>query len=293
MERGWLSSNNVLLLGHEQAAMVDSGYVSHSEQTLALVERVLAGRELDVLVNTHLHSDHCGGNAALQSRYPGLRTHIPPGEAVAVRDWDEGNLSYRATGQECPRFSFDSILIAGETIRLGDRDWEVHSAPGHDPHAVLLFEPASKLLISGDALWEKGFGIVFPEMWGEPSFEEVASTLDVIESLAPSCVIPGHGAIFSDVGLALTVARDRLNGFVRAPTRHARHAIKVLIKFKLLDSGQMHHSDLQTWLETAAYMETVRARFAPERSMHDWSDELIAELTHSGALRRDGDLLFN
>ena len=83
-ERGWLSSNNVLLVGHRSSALVDSGYVTHSEQTLALVDRALAGRPLDLLVNTHLHSDHCGGNAALQARYASLVTHIRPGEAEAV-----------------------------------------------------------------------------------------------------------------------------------------------------------------------------------------------------------------
>ena len=38
-------------------------------------------RPLDLLLNTHLHSDHCGGNAALQARHPGVRTLIPPGQA--------------------------------------------------------------------------------------------------------------------------------------------------------------------------------------------------------------------
>ena len=58
LERGWLSSNNVLLVGPQCSALVDSGYCSHAPQTLALVHDALAGRALDVLVNTHLHSDH-------------------------------------------------------------------------------------------------------------------------------------------------------------------------------------------------------------------------------------------
>jgi glyoxylase-like metal-dependent hydrolase (beta-lactamase superfamily II) len=24
---------------------------------------------------------------------------------------------------------------------LGSRPWQVHAAPGHDPHSVILFEP--------------------------------------------------------------------------------------------------------------------------------------------------------
>ncbi|MBS0339744.1 MAG: MBL fold metallo-hydrolase, partial [Proteobacteria bacterium] len=203
LERGWLSSNNVLLAGRYGTALIDSGYTTHSGQTLALVAHALAGRALDLLVNTHLHSDHCGGNSALQARYPELITRIPPGEADAVRQWDESKLSYRATGQACPRFGFDTVLEPGSVVEMGDAAWQVHAAPGHDPHAVILFEPASRVLVSGDALWQKGFGVVFPEMWGEPSFDEVGATLDLIESLRPACVIPGHGTAFDQVADAL------------------------------------------------------------------------------------------
>ena len=80
-ERGWLSSNNILLTDAERATLVDSGYVAHATQTVALVSHALGARALDELVNTHLHSDHCGGNAALQAHYPQLRTRIPPGLA--------------------------------------------------------------------------------------------------------------------------------------------------------------------------------------------------------------------
>lgn len=285
LERGWLSSNNILLVDAKTTALVDSGYVSHAPQTLSLVEALLAGRPLDRLLNTHLHSDHCGGNAALQASHPALRTAIPPGEAQTVRDWDVNRLSYRATGQECPRFTFDELLSPNTEVELGAGRWQVHAAPGHDPHAVILFEPSCGLLISGDALWEKGFGVVFPEMWGEPSFDQVAATLDLIEALQPRCVIPGHGPLFGQVPLALATARARLESFVQSPLKHARHALKVLIKFKLLDAKQIGQLELDAWLAGAGYMEQVRGRFAPERSLADWAHELVGELTRAGAAR--------
>ena len=112
-ERGWLSSNNILFVGREQAALVDTGYATHADQTLALVRRDLGGRPLDLLLNTHLHSDHCGGNAALQREFPAVRTMIPPGQADAVAQWDTVALTYATTGQVCERFRFDSLLAAG------------------------------------------------------------------------------------------------------------------------------------------------------------------------------------
>ena len=117
LERGWLSSNSVLFSGPDGTALVDSGYWTHAPTSLALVSRALGGRALDRLLNTHLHSDHCGGNAALQAAYPALRTSIPPGLADAVARWDSEALGYEPTGQQCPRFQFVDLLVPGREVR--------------------------------------------------------------------------------------------------------------------------------------------------------------------------------
>jgi len=291
-ERGWLSANNILLRGPDGSALIDSGYASHSAQTLALVGQALGGQPLDQLFNTHLHSDHCGGNATLQAAYPRLHTAIPPGEAELVRHWDEDRLSYQATGQHCPRFHFNAVLQPGQTLRLGAADWQVHAAPGHDPHSVVFFEPATRTLISADALWQNGFGVVFPELEGESAFDAVGATLDLIESLAPRTVIPGHGAVFHDAPAALEVARRRLDGFQRQPDKHQQYATKVLLKFKLLEWQQIDLPDLARWMQRTPYMVTAAQRQgqAPDG---DWLRDLVGQLLASGAARLDGERLLN
>jgi glyoxylase-like metal-dependent hydrolase (beta-lactamase superfamily II) len=152
-ERGWLSSNNVLLVDDTCAALVDTGYATHASQTLALLQAALGERPLDLIVNTHLHSDHCGGNALLQAAWP-CRTAIPASEATAVRDWDETRLTFRGTGQTCERFTFTETLAPGAHLTLGALDWEALGAPGHDPHSLMLYCAEERVLISADALWE-------------------------------------------------------------------------------------------------------------------------------------------
>ena len=286
-ERGWLSSNNILFVGADETALVDTGYATHAEQTLVLVESALGSRPLDRVLNTHLHSDHCGGNAALQERYPAVRTDIPPGEATLVERWDERGLSFLATGQTCPRFRFTGLLQPGTDCQLGDRPWEVHGAPGHDPHSIILFDPASRTLISADALWENGFGVAFPELAGEPSFDEIAATLDLIETLAPLQVIPGHGRVFNDVGNALITARRRLAGLQRDPVKHARHAIKVLMKFKLLEAQQITLKDWSEWLQSTPYLEAIRLRFFEGEELDQLTQDILAELISAGAAKVD------
>ena len=293
LERGWLSANGILFQGGGRTALVDTGYSSHASQTVALVQSSLGSSELDLMLNTHLHSDHCGGNAALQQAYPRVKTMIPPGLAGFVRQWDPVALSYTPTGQQCPPFRFEGLLVPGQDVSLGDARWQIHSAPGHDPHSVILFEPASRTLISADALWENGFGIVFEELEGVDAFDEVAATLDLIESLAPSVVIPGHGAVFTKVQGALAAARSRLDAFVRDPARHAKHASKVLLKFKLLEIQQISDADLLNWAVETQYFGLVHQRFPSGSALADWVATLISDLVRSGAARREGELVLN
>ncbi|MDI9334059.1 MAG: MBL fold metallo-hydrolase [Cytophagales bacterium] len=298
-ERGWLSSNNVLFIGKDSTALVDTGYCTHAEQTLALVQSALKERSLDHIINTHLHSDHCGGNAALQATYTTARstvkTHIPQGLAKHVASWDETALSYKPSGQNCPRFAFEHTLKHGDEVQLGDTKWQVHAAPGHDQHSIILFEPETRTLISADALWQNGFGVVFQELEGERAFDEVAQTLDVIERLNPQTVIPGHGAVFvgDAVTAALVTARSRLDGFVHNPLKHTRYAAKVLLKYKLLELQSIPESAFIDWAKSTRYFEMVRGRWFADKPMDIWLAGYIEELITGGAARREGGLIVN
>ncbi|MDP1693642.1 MAG: MBL fold metallo-hydrolase [Burkholderiaceae bacterium] len=293
IERGWLSCNSVVFIGSRFSALVDSGYCTQAEQTTALVAAALQSRTLDRLINTHLHSDHCGGNAALQRRYPALQTLIPPGMASFVAQWDPAALGYAPTGQICPRFQFDGLVSPGSEIELADAAWHVHAAAGHDPDSVILFEPQSRTLISADAFWENGFGVVFPELEGEPAFDEVAATFDLIERLGPRWIIPGHGPVFRYRANLLESARERLNAFVKSPDRHAHHAAKVLLKFKLLDRRQMPLTELVDWAISTPHFQGIHRTFAPSVPMLHWIEQLIQELVRSQVARRAGEMIYD
>ena len=292
-ERGWLSSNNILFTGGDKTLLIDSGYCTHAEQTLSLVDGALGSRPLDVLVNTHLHSDHCGGNAALQVRYPVLQTWIPPGHAPQVAQWDDVALTYVPTGQLCPRFSFDQTLQPGTDIRFGAADWQIHAASGHDPHSLIFFEPVSRVLISADALWENGFGVVFPELEGANAFSDVAATLALIGRLNPKTIIPGHGRIFSCTAETLSKANQRLDAFTASPVRHAQHGVKVLLKFKLLEVQRQSTADFTQWAMTTSYFQQIRELFFADIPMRLWIEQLCNELIAAGVVAQEGEYIVN
>ena len=292
LERGWLSSNNLLIhaaAGEPGAVLVDTGHVAHREQTAALVRRALddgpAPRVLARIVNTHLHSDHCGGNAHLQRMF-GAPITIPPGLADAVRAWDRTRLSHDDFGQR-ERFTVADTLAPGGHFVAGGRRWEALAAPGHDPHSLMLFDAAHGVLMSADALWENGFGVVFPELVGESGFDEVGETLAAIERLPVQVVVPGHGAPFTDVGAALARARARLAGFRADPARHARHAAKVLLKYHLMEVRRMPLDALVRWAGEATLMREVWRRFGRGGEAAAWIEALARELVAAGALALD------
>jgi glyoxylase-like metal-dependent hydrolase (beta-lactamase superfamily II) len=292
-ERGWLSSNNILFLDEDgTASLVDTGYVSHAPQTEALLDAALAGRPLTRILNTHLHSDHCGGNAHLAARFK-ASIWIPPGSAEAVSRWDADALTFAATGQRCPRFAWQQLLEPGATVRLGALDWEVLAAPGHDPHSVVLWCAAQRLLISADALWETGFGVIFPELEGESGFAEQQAVLEHIERLAPRVVVPGHGAPFAEVGAALERAQRRLESFRSDPVRNARHASRVLIKFWLLDVRSTTLPALHEHFARTEYLQLIHRRYFAGQDFAQMIDTYVGELVRVGAAEFAGGLLHN
>jgi glyoxylase-like metal-dependent hydrolase (beta-lactamase superfamily II) len=288
-ERGWLSANNILFIGGDDTTLVDTGYVTHAPQTLALVEHALQGRALERIVNTHLHSDHCGGNAALRHAL-GSRIAIPVFEADKVRVWDEDALSYRATGQQCPRFTFDETIAPGDLLTMGDLSWQALAAPGHDPHALLFWCAQQGILIAGDALWQNGFGVIFPELAGEPGFGEVRATLDLIASLEPRLVVPGHGAPFTDVDAALQRAYSRLDYLSFDPVRNAENSVKVLLKFLLIERRTMPLAEVENLFETVPLLVLARERFLP-RSPAELARWTVQALEKAGAASLREDML--
>lgn len=282
-ERGWLSSNNVLLVDETRAALVDTGYATHAAQTVALVQHALAGRTLDAIVNTHLHSDHCGGNARLQTQWR-CDTLIPAASADAVRAWDAARLTFDATAQTCERFTFTDTLAPGDRLSLGGFDWDVLGAPGHDPDSLMLYAPEPRVLISADALWENGFGVIFPELDGASGFAEQQAVLDVIAQLDIAMVIPGHGAPFADARAALERANSRLAWLRADPARNAKNALKVLIVFKLLEVRSLSFDALNAMVANASIIRAAAQQLAPESAWPALVRELTGELAKSGAL---------
>jgi glyoxylase-like metal-dependent hydrolase (beta-lactamase superfamily II) len=295
IERGWVSSNNIVFADAGGTAVVDTGYGRHATQTQALLRHALGGRALDRIVNTHTHSDHIGGNAALSREYPGVRIAIPAGEAQVVREWDEAALHLAPMGQECDPFAFDDTFDDGDVVELGGLAWRAIASPGHDMESLMLWCESEGILISADALWENGFGVIFPALPPavdpRQAFAAQRATLETIATLGARLVIPGHGAPFADVTGVLARARSRIDYFDADPVRNTRNAMKVTLSFLLMIEGRLELSTLGVRLAGMSLLAHIN-RICFGLDDEGFAAMLAGELEKAGAARRvDGWLL--
>ena len=289
--RGWLNCNQVVLRAPGDNVLIDSGYCTHRERTLELLAGPagLENEPLERLINTHCHSDHMGGNAAVASAH-GCRITIPAGEVKHVVPWTPQSVWMETFDQKADPFHFDDTIAPGDTFEGGGLEWQAHAAPGHDMDALVFFEPRHRILVSGDALWENGMGFVWPEEGANPFIDAARETLSLIERLDPAIVIPGHGAPLADVRSALHQSRSRLDAFAKDPARNARHVIKAVFVFALLERDGMPIAEVAPYVERVPCYRTMAGRFLGEdgRGVAEW---LIPDLERAGAVRIHGGML--
>jgi len=295
IERGWLNCNQVVLASAERNVLIDSGYGRgrHATDTLTFVDEALKGAPLHWLINTHCHSDHMGGNRAVRQHYD-CRVTIPFGEVKHVVPWTAQSCWSEQMDQYAEEFMFDDTMVAGDGFDAGGLHWQAHAAPGHDMDALIFFAPEAGIVITGDALWEKGLGFIWPERAGASRSEYVLgahAALDTIEKLKPKIVVPGHGAPFADAAKSIADARSKLDAFERDPVKNARHVAKIMFVFALLDKESMPVAEVPAYLESVPVYRQLREEFlggSNEELVRQMLDGLVASravVVEDGVLR--------
>jgi glyoxylase-like metal-dependent hydrolase (beta-lactamase superfamily II) len=262
--RDWLSANHVLLKQADGHVLIDSGYSRHVQFTLALLDSSegLAGIPLACLVNTHCHSDHMGGNAAVRARH-GCPIALPVGETALIDAWDDQALLLGYCDQRVDRFAYQQVIRAGDVNVWGGLEWHALAAPGHDMGALVFHNPEHGILVSGDALWQNGFGFVMPREIDPRALPATRATLEMLAALDLRVVIPGHGEPFGrhEVGAALERAFGRVAYLEADSTRPARHALKSVFMFALLDRQRMALNALPSYMSDVGIYRDFNARF--------------------------------
>lgn len=267
---------NAYLVTGERVALVDPGpRMRETMEALELGLRDLGLRlgDVDAIFLTHMHHDHVGLAAEAKARsgaqvvavdvlarfLEDVDAALDADDAFAVATMhrhgvaDDVGASLDQLSKAYRRFTgsvaVDEILVPGESVRLGSRDFAVHLRPGHSPTDTVLHDPADGLLVAGDHLLPRissnpiahaPIGVRDPVACAR-SPKRPAPLVDYLASLKASAaldagvVLPGHGDPF--IGHRdLAATRQML---------HARRARRILAEVQ--DERTAHEIAARLW----------------------------------------------
>jgi len=157
-----LRDNYGFLLRDEETGMVAAVDTPDGEEVARQIDA--KGWGLDLILNTHWHADHTGGNEMLKARY-GARILGPDAE-----------------GQRIP--GRDQALHGGDEVTIGKQRARVIETPGHTAgHIAFVFDEAGAAFV-GDTLFSLGCGRLFE---GEPA--QMWQSLKALRDLPPDTTI--------------------------------------------------------------------------------------------------------
>jgi hydroxyacylglutathione hydrolase len=158
---------------------------------------------LDLILLTHCHFDHIGAVPEIVKA---------TGAKVAIHEKDVPLItSARATAatmfkQQQPPIKIDIVLKDGDVVDLEDAKLTVIHTPGHTPGSICLYDPVSKVLFTGDTVFEGGsFGRT--DIGGDE--EQMIASLEKLTKVDAATLYPGHGgAVTSKVKESLLLSYD-------------------------------------------------------------------------------------
>ena len=269
---------NFLLLPGRNPALVDSGFIGHAGQTADWVHARTG--QLSLVVNTHWHADHVGGNAILQAQGAGIAASIPDADAIARRD--PGCCQAEYLDQPVAPYTVDQPLHDGQIMPLGDAEWQVIRTPGHTPGHMCLWQPDERLLITGDALSDYDVGWVNTALDGPEAAATALASLQRLSGLSPRVLLPAHGPIPADTASALTAALGRAQRLVDDPDGAVWYAARRIFAYALMIRGGIPTAQIERYLRQRAWLtDAARLLGRPPDAL---ACELVDSMLRSGSI---------
>jgi len=176
-----LSDNYGFLVRDDATGQV--GVIDTPDADAILAELGRLGWSLNLILNTHWHPDHAGGNAALQAATGA--TIVGPAEVTRIAP-------------------LDRTLVDGDTVMLGETALAVIDTGGHTLGHITYFDAADQIAFVGDTLFALGCGRLF-----EGTAEQMWDSLSRLTALPDATTVYcAHEYTASNARFALSVDAD-------------------------------------------------------------------------------------
>ncbi len=198
-------ANATILVSAERAVVVDT--TSSASDMRGLLDAAgVPVSDVRLVINTHHHSDHTGGNQLFECP---IAAHRLCREAMLVSLKDAGqaeqmraSIAERGKGEprraEEMRSKIEGLEagLPSETfeqhreIVLGDRQIDLQHVGGHTPGSSLVWLPQARVLLSGDLLFVGRYPFI-----GDADIPALIAALQRLPTFGAETIVPGHGPI--------------------------------------------------------------------------------------------------
>lgn len=182
--------SNIYLILDELVALVDAGTGQHQREVESNLRKLGVGaRDVDLILNTHCHYDHIGGDHAFV-RASNCEVAIHEMDAKPLREGDVVTTCAAVFGVELEPLEPTMLLREGERVELGELTLEVLHTPGHTEGSICFYSREHRMLFSGDTVFSGGIGRV-----DLPTSDRAAmgDSLRRLANLEVEELLPGHG----------------------------------------------------------------------------------------------------
>ena len=241
IERGYLNGNHFVYRPPAMAGapgngpvLIDTGYSSDFDETIHLIQQTGVDiADVFLIINTHCHCDHIGGNNRIQQQSGcDIALHRIGKHFMDTRD--DWSMWWQYYDQEAEFFNCTVSLGDGDKIDIGPHRFRVIHTPGHASDGIVLYNANERVLISSDALWGRDLPVITMRIEGNAALFQAMDSLDRIEALDVDFVYPGHGSPFGDVRDAIDRTRSKITEYMNHRERMGEDLLKRIIVYTLL-----------------------------------------------------------
>lgn len=258
-------SANMVLIRTEQPVLIDSGFGADFGRTTQLLRQAGVEPEaLKLVLNSHYHCDHVGGNHHFQQQYgvPNA-AHLIEANEVNCRSKDACDAEW--LGQPIEPYEVDYLLADGDEIDAGGVRIQVLHTPIHSLGHLSFYLPDEQILIAGDTIHRRDVAWLNLFRRNEDIFEITSKVIERLRRLPVRWACSGHGKAITDPAATFKRAQERYERWSRDLHKVGWHACKRLLAYGLMMCNGMTEEVLHSYLlESPWYQNYTQIIFEVE-----------------------------
>ena len=181
--------SNIYIITGKHPTIVDCGTGLHASFVEKTIAKIIDLTEIEQIILTHEHFDHCGGVKDLYQK--GNKTAKIIAHLDAAEKIERGDSGFaRLLGGVMPKMPVDQKVDEGDILTIGNDTFTVLHTPGHTPGCICLYNKEHKVLFSGDTVFAHGsFGRTdFPG----GNHQQLIRSIQRLTTLDINALYPGH-----------------------------------------------------------------------------------------------------